>query len=325
MIFTTIDGTTWTPVSGLPANNTDLRSAACPSGGGLLCAAVGYTPNPNDQAAIFTTTDGTTWTSVSDLPTNTVFPGVACPNGGGLLCVAVGYAFPNSNDQAAIFTTTDGTTWTPVSGLPAVNNLPGVACPNGDGLLCVAVGYSTSDQAVILVSSTVTSSDTTPPVLSLPGTMTVDATSPQGAVVSYTVTATDPDNQPNQLTITCSPASGSTFPIGTTTVNCQASDPAGNTATGSFQVVVKGATAQISDLINLVDSFHLSPQGIQTSFDSQLQAVQADLTAHDTAQACSDLTTFISHVNAQSGKKLTTDQAAQLIAAAQRIQGVLGC
>ena len=51
-----------------------------------------------------------------------------------------------------------------------------------------------------------------------------DATSPQGAVVSYTVRATDPDNAPSQLTITCAPASGSTFAIGTTTVNCTASD-----------------------------------------------------------------------------------------------------
>src|SRR5262249_31276993 len=35
------------------------------------------------------------------------------------------------------------------------------------------------------------------------------------------------------------PASGSTFPLGTTTVNCTATDAAGNTATCSFTVTVQ--------------------------------------------------------------------------------------
>lgn len=102
--------------------------------------------------------------------------------------------------------------------------------------------------------------DTTPPVLTLPSTITMNAPSPAGAVVSYHVTATDPDNSPDQLTIQCAPSSGSTFPIGTTTVNCTASDPAGNTATSSFQIVVKSAAEQISDLITLINSFHLQPR-----------------------------------------------------------------
>jgi Ca2+-binding RTX toxin-like protein len=38
--------------------------------------------------------------------------------------------------------------------------------------------------------------------------------------------------------VDCSPASGSTFPIGETTVNCSATDNAGNTANGSFKVTV---------------------------------------------------------------------------------------
>jgi hypothetical protein len=80
--------------------------------------------------------------------------------------------------------------------------------------------------------------DVTPPNLNLPGTITVNATSSNGATVSYDVNAWDPDNPPSDLTVSCSPASGSVFPIGTTTVNCTASDPAGNTATGSFQVGV---------------------------------------------------------------------------------------
>ena len=108
-------------------------------------------------------------------------------------------------------------------------------------------------------------------------------------------------------------------------MTCTATDVDGVSTTGSFVVHVKGAAEQISDLISLVNSFHLSPQGIENSFDSQLQTLQSDLAANNTAQACSDLTSFISHVKAQSGKMLTVPQASQLLAAATRIQAVLGC
>jgi hypothetical protein len=80
--------------------------------------------------------------------------------------------------------------------------------------------------------------DTTAPTLNLPADITVTAPSGSGAVVTYTVTATDPDDAPGSLTIQCTPSSGSTFPIGTTTVNCTARDPAGNTSGGSFHVTV---------------------------------------------------------------------------------------
>ena len=166
------------------------------------------------------------------------------------------------------------------------------------------------------------------PTLSLPSSpLNVDATSPQGAAVSYSVSASLPDDASATPTVSCSSVSGSTFPIGTTTVQCSASDAASppDTTTGSFQVVIKGAAAQVNDQISLVNSFNLSPTGIQTSFDSQLQAVQADLAANNTAQACSDLTSFVNHVNAQSGKKLTVAQANQLLAAAEQIHAVLGC
>jgi hypothetical protein len=39
--------------------------------------------------------------------------------------------------------------------------------------------------------------------------------------------------------VTCTPASGSKFPLGTTTVNCTATDTAGNEGIGSFKVTVQ--------------------------------------------------------------------------------------
>ncbi len=81
--------------------------------------------------------------------------------------------------------------------------------------------------------------DGTPPVLTLPSSLVVEAT---GILtpVSFTVTATD--NVGLAGPPTCNPASGSLLPLGTTRVACQATDLAGNTATGSFNVTVRDTT-----------------------------------------------------------------------------------
>jgi hypothetical protein len=65
--------------------------------------------------------------------------------------------------------------------------------------------------------------------------ITVLATGPSGAVVFYTVTASGGCTTP---TIVLDPPSGSTFPIGTTTVTATASDTCGSSTNCSFQVTV---------------------------------------------------------------------------------------
>ncbi|MEJ5224625.1 MAG: HYR domain-containing protein, partial [Anaerolineales bacterium] len=75
---------------------------------------------------------------------------------------------------------------------------------------------------------------------SLPDDITAEATSASGAVVTFSATASDVN--PLNPVVTCAPASGATFPLGTTTVSCSATDAAGNTATGSFTVTVVDTT-----------------------------------------------------------------------------------
>ncbi|WSV26080.1 HYR domain-containing protein [Streptomyces griseus] len=66
---------------------------------------------------------------------------------------------------------------------------------------------------------------------------TARAPDDDGARISYTATATDP--QDGELPVTCVPPSGSLFPVGTTTVTCTATDSAGNTGadTARFEVL----------------------------------------------------------------------------------------
>ncbi|WP_237725075.1 choice-of-anchor L domain-containing protein [Deinococcus alpinitundrae] len=77
--------------------------------------------------------------------------------------------------------------------------------------------------------------DTTPPVLILPASQILNATSPSGSMATYTATATDlGQNVPVQ----CTPASGSVFALGVTTVSCSATDTHNLTSTGTFTVTV---------------------------------------------------------------------------------------
>jgi hypothetical protein len=154
--------------------------------------------------------------------------------------------------------------------------------------------------------------------LHLPSALTVDATSPSGAIVSFTATATDLVDVTDQ--VGCKPASGSTLPIGHTAVSCAATDKHGNTsAPGSFDVYVKGATAQIGDQIALVGS---TGGG---SFASQLENALAHLAGGNQTAACGSLGGYINHLQAQSGKQFSISQANALIANANRIRVLLGC
>ena len=104
--------------------------------------------------------------------------------------------------------------------------------------------------------------DTTAPVIVLPGSGVRATAEPgrPGATVTYTVTADDfapvPEPRGDALRIAafalgaapslvCTPASGSFFPIGVTTVNCTATDTAGNVSRASFAVTVTDAEAPV--------------------------------------------------------------------------------
>lgn len=89
---------------------------------------------------------------------------------------------------------------------------------------------------------TVTVADTTPPTITAPADVTVHPTTGQfSAPVTYALPAAT--DTVSSVTVTCTPASGSVFPLGTTTVTCTATDEAGNSAQVQFQVNVRFVTA----------------------------------------------------------------------------------
>jgi hypothetical protein len=146
-------------------------------------------------------------------------------------------------DGAAVTYSTPGAS-DPIDPNPVVACLPasGSTFPLGPTTVsCTASDVQGRTSAP--VTFTVNVQDTTPPTLSgVPGDLSAEATSASGAAVSWTdPTATDlVDPHP---TTSCVAASGSTFPLGTTTVSCTAHDAAGNTsAAQTFHVTVSDTT-----------------------------------------------------------------------------------
>jgi len=135
------------------------------------------------------------------------------------------------------------------SALDAVDGSSTPACTPSSGstfiLGSTTVTCSVTDKAgnVGSASFNVTVTDRTPPKLTLPSDMTVQATSPGGAVVIFSASASDLVD--GSVPVTCIPASGSTFPGGTTVVTCSATDKAGNSASASFKVTVPPVTMKL--------------------------------------------------------------------------------
>lgn len=90
-------------------------------------------------------------------------------------------------------------------------------------------------------SFTITVEDTTAPIIDVPSDVTVDAQTPEGAEVDFAVSAEDLVH--GAVPVECTPASGSLFEVGTTTVVCTASDPE---PADSGLAVMAVATAEFS-------------------------------------------------------------------------------
>ena len=90
--------------------------------------------------------------------------------------------------------------------------------------------------------------DTTPPDLNVPADIVVGATDANGAVVDFAGQVSAADLVDGSITPVCSRASGSVFPIGTTTVGVTATDAHGNAGTATFDVTVRTPEAVIDCL-----------------------------------------------------------------------------
>lgn len=133
-------------------------------------------------------------------------------------------------------------TWGALAAQDTVDGSVAISCSPSAGaafpLGTTTVGCSASDARGNTATGTftVTVRDTTPPQVEVPPEVAAAATSASGAVVTYAASASDAVSGP--LVPTCEPPSGSSFPPGSTTVRCTATDAAGNTGTAELQARV---------------------------------------------------------------------------------------
>jgi hypothetical protein len=146
---------------------------------------------------------------------------VTVPNDPGQCGAVVNYPPPTATGNC------DTIACTPPSGSVFPVGTTTVTCSNGAG----ARGGGGD------CSFTVTVNDTQAPTVACPTVAPLPSDPGQcGAVVAYPA-PTVVDACPGAV-VTCAPASGSFFPVGTTAVACTATDAAGNTAACSFAVTV---------------------------------------------------------------------------------------
>jgi hypothetical protein len=128
---------------------------------------------------------------------------------------------------------------------------------------CTAVDAHTNQSQETFVVTVF--ADTDPPVLAAVADVKTQANGPDGAIVTYaTPSAIDAVDGPIPI-VTCTPASGHRFPLGSTTVTCVASDSHGNVGTTTFHIIVVDSEPPRLSLPSDLALLATGPDGIAAS------------------------------------------------------------
>lgn len=247
---------TCTDTTGLSASCTAVVTAVDETPPAIACPADMLVNTPTTSAVV-TYPSPTTGDNCGVLPVNCSIPsGSTLPLGDHAVTCQVQDLGGNTNSCSfnihvnappdAICTDVIVAAGPTCSGDGSISNNP--TDPDGDSFVCVQTPpapYGLGDNTAVLTctdehgtsdscSATVQVVDMTPPAITCPDSMSFECTN-QGTVVTYAASATD---NCSVSTPTCTPPSGSTFPVGNTTATCTAADGSGNASSCGFSVTV---------------------------------------------------------------------------------------
>lgn len=191
--------------------------------------------------------------------------------------------------------------------------------PLGD--TAVTLSVVDDDGATNSCAATITVEDNTAPSITCPSNIAVTSSN-ACEVVNYTVpTATD--NCDADPTEACVPPSGHCFPVGSTTVNCTATDSASNVGTCSFTVTVTGPGP--TGCIGAIQASNLNANR-QNSLIKRLQKAEEKFNEGKTKQGCAQLRAFLIKLNVYERVGLIDPaDAAAIRACVQAQQSANGC
>jgi uncharacterized repeat protein (TIGR01451 family) len=296
------------------------------------CAGVTVTRSPagntfpvGDTTVTWTATDavGNTATATQTVTVvDNTPPTIAAPAGVTL------YTGPGATSCGVTVSNLDATLGTATAsdncaGLGAVTR-SGVPAGNAFPVGTTTVTYSVTDAHGNSSSAaqTVTVIDNTPPVVTPPPSVTVylplNSTATSMAV-TYPNPATATDNCAGPITITYNPASGSVFPVGTTTVTVTATDVHGNSSTTTFTVTVlydfTGFLAPVNNLptFNVVNAGRAVPVKFSLSGNKGLNifaanSPQSGVIACDGSAPAIDLTDTVTAGGSSLSYDASSDQ-----------------
>jgi len=161
----------------------------------------------------------------------------------------------------------------------------------------------------------ITVKDIEAPSLTAPASYSVNATTPSGAVVNFSLESHD---NVAVSSLVCKPLSGSTLPIGPNPVSCTAYDAAGNHTSVSFVVSVDNAPIQTMNLIRRIQNLDQG-NGVINPLVNQLRAA-----LDGQGNACKKMGDFLDLLSKKGGDIPDLEMTA-IRDEAFRIMSVMAC
>jgi hypothetical protein len=126
------------------------------------------------------------------------------------------------------------------------NHPSGSAFPlGGSTVTCTATDDHGNTDSGLFTVTVVLVDHTAPTLTGLPGTIQREANGPLGSTVNYTLPTASDNLDAGPLLVTCAPAPGERFALGTTTVRCAATDAHVNEGAATFSVAVVDTTKPV--------------------------------------------------------------------------------
>jgi len=215
----------------------------------VICTASDPDDTPSNVTATFRVSVGDGDLSLVNMPADVTVQATG-PSG-----AAVGFVMPSSTDE-------DGSS-------PSVtcDHLSGSLFPLGTTTVTCTATDPDDTPSTVSATFKVTVIDTDLGLEGVSQDITVSATGPSGAIVTY-VAPTGVDEDGEDLVVTCDHASGATYPIGTTTVTCSVSDEDDTPSTrrASFNITVNDTDLALTNVPADITAVATGASGAAVSF-----------------------------------------------------------